>query len=265
MKVIGRLGYQPALLPAEALVPMRSAAFSAMARTVALVLAHGNEGITEASATRNLSMPWTRRSLSVTAVGPVSRAAGPGRVEVHADALPQVGGELVVGSRLRTWDDFFGTPGLECVGVAQISGCVRGAHHEIDVALVGQKGWIYQWCCGRVRGGQLDRPAAMRAKHAEADGVTVLGNSPAEGHIRHRQKEHVCIRGGRGGVDAASRQYIGNIVLAERYRLRCGVDNDVKWMVGQVGTHTGQVRDDVDTMPAKLFCGPNARQQQQMR
>jgi hypothetical protein len=46
---------------------IRSAARSAMARTVALVFAPGREGITDASTTRNWSIPRTRSCRSVTA------------------------------------------------------------------------------------------------------------------------------------------------------------------------------------------------------
>src|SRR6185437_14909390 len=49
---------------------MRSAARSAMASTVALVLADGMDGMTDASATRRPARPWTRSSRSTTA--PVS-------------------------------------------------------------------------------------------------------------------------------------------------------------------------------------------------
>ena len=53
-----------------ALEAINSAPFSAMAKTVAFVLAAGRSGITEASTTRRPSTPFTRRSASVTASTP---------------------------------------------------------------------------------------------------------------------------------------------------------------------------------------------------
>jgi hypothetical protein len=50
---------------------MSEAARSAIARTVAFVLAETGDGITEASATRRRSMPRTRRSGPTTACSSV--------------------------------------------------------------------------------------------------------------------------------------------------------------------------------------------------
>jgi hypothetical protein len=59
--------------PGDGYAPARisSAAFSAIASTVAFGLAVGSDGITEASTTLSPSTPRTRSSLSVTASGPV--------------------------------------------------------------------------------------------------------------------------------------------------------------------------------------------------
>ena len=76
---------------------IRSAAFSAMASTVAFGWALGMTGITDASATRSPVIPRTRSSVSTTAPASVSGAdpAGAGRVVVAADRaadlVPQPG------------------------------------------------------------------------------------------------------------------------------------------------------------------------------
>jgi hypothetical protein len=90
-----------------------------------------------------------------------------------------------MGRRLGLWG--FGWGGvrgvgnlcLDCVGLAQISGGACGAHHETDVALRGQKGWVHLW-------------SAAGHQH-----VLPRGRDLPHGHRTHRRRLHRVSNPGR--------------------------------------------------------------------